>query len=150
MRFHLGSSLLATVGTAAVLTAVGCGGQQKSTTEPATYSAQYQAELQEERQEFVNDSQERLNEIDNKIARLETRLQYESPYVDSDKRAERSQQLFEAKLQRNELQSKLQRASTASPQEWEEMRGTMGRQLDRVDAAVGQLEVEVDEVFGGD
>lgn len=124
----------------------GCG----SAPPPQTYGEHLQDELSQERAEFIRDRQEDLQEVDTDIARLETRLQHEAQFVDAEQKADWSQDLFEARRERERLQAELERARTASMAEWNEMRGTIDGGVDRLQAAVDNVSEGVQNAFDGE
>lgn len=117
--------------------------------DPSNYGSQFSAELAEERQEFINDTEERLSELDNEIARLKARIQGESQYVSESDRAEWNQDLFELQQDRERAQAELQRARTASAEEWQQMRSNIGIQVDRLESGVRALGSAIGGVFSG-
>ena len=126
--------------------ALGCASSQATEqAENPSYSELREAELRSERQEFINDTQERLSTIETDINRLQARLDHEAQYVDASKRADWSQELFELKRERERLQAELNRAQTASDEEWEEMRGTLAGWVDSLQAGVAKASNEISE-----
>jgi hypothetical protein len=95
----------------------------------------------------VYEQQERIDKLDREIRQLQTRIDGESQYVSADQRAEWRQDLFELEQDRRAAQASLDRARTASPAEWQEMRSTVGAGVDRVEAAVGQLGYTIRTAF---
>jgi hypothetical protein len=132
--------------------AAGCGGSEKTVraSEPSSYRSQYSAEMEEERQEFIDDTRERLTEIDREIGQLQARIQHESEYVLEDERAGWKQDLFELQQEQSDAQARLERARTASPREWEASRGALSVQVDRLEAGLATLGSRISDVFSGD
>lgn len=136
----------AIMGTLASLAFVACTSKPPA-SEPSTYGARYSAELEHERSEFVYETQERIDKLDREIRQLQTRIEGESSYVSADQRAEWRQDLFELEQERRGAQAELDRARTASPAEWQEMRSSVGAGVDRVESAVGQLGYTIRTAF---
>jgi len=118
--------------------------------EPSTYGQHLDAELAEERQEYINDQQQRIDDLQREIGRLEARLDGEAEFVEQEQLAEWKQELFEARVELNDAEARLQRARTASDAEWREMRGNLGITIDRAQAAVGQVGYAMRSLFAGD
>jgi hypothetical protein len=136
-------------GALLVALAAGCGSnnQVNSDRQTNSYSQLKQKELASERQEFISDHRQQLDGLDNQIARLETRLTHEGRYVDAQQRAEWSQELFELRQQQRRTRAELERAENATPEEWAEMRGTIGNAVDSVEAGVQKLAGEMGNLF---
>jgi hypothetical protein len=115
-----------------------------------TFSQLREQELQEERRDFLAESQGRLEEVNRDIARMETRLKHEGELVDAAQRAEWSQELFELKQERANLEARVVRAESATPEEWREMRGTLGVGIDSLEAGVTRLGNALSNAFGSD
>jgi len=125
----------------------GCASEH-SAREPASYQQLKQDELASERDEYIRDTQERLTEVDRDIQHVKAKLSAESEFVDKDQQASWRQDLFELEQDRSELGARLDRARSASPEEWEEMRGTLGTAADSLQAGVRKLRMEVSEAIG--
>lgn len=123
---------------------------ERATNEPASYQALKQDELASERDEYIEDTRERLTEVDRDIEHVKAKLEHESEFVDQNQRASWKQDLFELEQERAELGARLDRARSASPEEWEEMRGTLGSSTDALQAGVRKLRVDVAEAVGLD
>lgn len=123
---------------------------ERAANEPASYQELKQEELASERDEYIQDTRERLTEVDRDIELVKVKLEHESKFVDERQRASWSQELFELQQERAELGAQLERASTASPAEWEEMRGTVGTTTDALQAAARKLRVEITEAVTTD
>lgn len=143
-RITLAAALLA--GT----TTFGCGSDQQQPSYPEMYGQKLDAELEQERRDFIAEKQEDLREIENEINRLQVRLDNEAQYVDADQRAEWSNDLFELKQERQNLQASLARAQEATPEEWREMRGFLGTSIDRLEAGVSALGGQIEQITGPD
>lgn len=138
-----------TVAVGSLVFSLGCGGSQTSKqAEPPSFTEYQQRELEAERKEFIADGRTRLDKLDNDIGLLETKLEHEAQYVDEQKRAEWSQQLFENRQEKQRLEAELQRAQTASAAEWAEMRGTFGRSVDTVEASIAKIGAEISQAVG--
>jgi hypothetical protein len=131
-------------------TTFGCGSSQDRQSVPAMYGAKLSAEQEAERREFIAEKQEDLREIENEINRMQVRIEHESEYVDADKRADWSNELFELKQERQDIQARLSRAQNATPEEWNEMRGFLGGSIDRLQAGVGALGGQIEQMAGGE
>lgn len=118
--------------------------------EPRSYGERVDAELAQERQSYIDTQQQRIDELQNEIGRLEARLEGESEFVDEAQRAEWRNELFEQKIELNEAEARLQAARTASDEEWRQMRGNLGLTLDRAEAAVGQIGYSFRSLFAGE
>ena len=129
-------------------TTFGCASDQQKQSYPDMYGEKMAAENEAERREFIADKQEELREIENEINRLQARIDGESQYVDADKRAEWSNNLFELKQERQDIQARLSRAQTATPEEWAEMRGFFGTSVDRLKAGVSALGGQIEQMTG--
>jgi len=125
----------------------GCA-SERTAREPASYQELKQDELASERDEYIRDTQERLTEVDRDIQHVKAKLEHESEFVDKEQQASWKQDLFELEQDRAELGARLDRARSASPAEWEEMRGTLGTATDSLQAGVRKLRVEVSEAIG--
>jgi len=125
----------------------GCA-SERSAREPASYQELKQDELASERDEYIRDTQERLTEVDRDIQHVKAKLEHESEFVSQEKQASWKQDLFELEQDRAELGARLERARSASPSEWEEMRGTLGTATDSLQAGVRKLRVDVSEAVG--
>ena len=125
----------------------GCASEQTA-REPASYQELKQDELASERDEYIRDTQERLTEVDRDIQHVKAKIEHESEFVGKDKQASWKQDLFELEQDRAELGARLERARSASPAEWEEMRGTLGTATDSLQAGARKLRVEVSEAVG--
>jgi hypothetical protein len=121
-----------------------CAGE-RAANEPASYQDLKQEELASERDDYIRDTRERLTEVDRDIEHVKAKLEHESKFVDEGQRASWKEDLFELQQERAELGAQLDRASTASPAEWEEMRGTVGTATDALQAGVRKLRVEVSD-----
>lgn len=126
---------------------VGCA-SERATNEPASFQQLKQEELASEREDYIEDTQERLKEVDRDVEHVKAKLEHESKFVDVDQRASWKQDLFELEQERAELGARLERARTASPEEWEEMRGTLGTSTDALQAGIRKLRMEVAETVG--
>lgn len=149
MKRSKGNRLFPWVSAAAACIALGCG-SDKPAEDPGSYNQQYSAELQQERQDFINGTQERLNELENRIGQLQARLENERQYVSESQAAEWSQELFDLQLERREAQARLERAQTADQEEWEAMRGGLGSTLDSIEARLDAIGSSIANVFQGD
>ena len=131
-------------------TSLGCASSNEQGRQgvPTMYGNKMDAELQNERQEFITEKQQELREIETEINRLEARIQGEAQYVDAEQRAEWNQELFELKQERQDLQARLSRAQSASPEEWNEMRGFFGKSIDRLEAGVSTLGGQIEQLTG--
>jgi uncharacterized protein YlxW (UPF0749 family) len=105
------------------------------------------AETESERQQFIDSARERIANLTREMNDLEERADKDSPYASADDRAEWSQQLFELKQQRARLEAELDRARTATSEEWKAMRGPIGRTLDTLEAAALKLRHDVPAIF---
>ena len=126
-----------------------CAGE-RTTNQPPIYQELKQEELASERDDYIDDTQQRLQEVDRDIEHVKAKLEHESNFVDEDQRAEWKQDLFELEQERADLGARLDRARTASPEEWEEMRGTLGTSTDALQAGIRKLRVEVSDAVGLD
>ena len=124
----------------------GCA-SERAANEPASYQELKQEELASERDEYIRETRERLTEVDRDIEHVKTKLEHESKFVDEGERASWKEDLFELEQERAELGARLERARTASPAEWEEMRGTLGAATDALQAGVQKLRVEVSDAL---
>lgn len=142
----------AAAGLAAFALLSGCGNAPTSPTpsNPGSFKGQMRSELEESRREFVVETRERLDEIDNRIAQLDSRLANESELVSESQKAEWQQELFELRQERDVARAELARAEATSPDEFRQMRGTIGLQLDRVEAGIDALVNSITGVFRGD
>ena len=127
----------------------GCA-SDRTAREPASYQELKQDELASERDEYIRDTQERLTEVDRDIQHVKAKLEHESEFVGQEKQASWKQDLFELEQDRAELGARLDRARSASPAEWEEMRGTLGTATDSLQAGVRKLRADVSEAMGLD
>lgn len=127
----------------------GCA-SERATNEPASYQDLKQEELASERDDYIADTRERLTEVDQDIEHVKAKLEHESKFVDEEQRASWKEDLFELQQERAELGAHLERANTASPAEWEEMRGTLGTATDALQAGVRKLRVEVTDAVTTD
>lgn len=125
----------------------GCA-SERTAREPASYQELKQDELASERDEYIRDTQARLTEVDRDIQHVKAKLEYESEFVDKQQQASWKQDLFELEQDRAELGARLDRARSASPAEWEEMRGTLGTATDSLQAGVRKLRMDVSEAIG--
>lgn len=125
--------------TAAV---AGCSSQRAS-GEPPSYQEMKQDELDSERREFIEDTQQRLGEVEREREHLSVKLKHESKFVDAEERAAWSQELFELGQERERLQAELERARTANDEEWKQMRGDIGVATDSLQAAMAKLSADV-------
>lgn len=132
--------------------AAGCGSNNETNSDRQTnsYTQLRQQEAASERQDFIRDREKQLDELDNQIARMDARLEHEAQYVDARQRAEWSQQLFELREEQHRARAELERAQTATPEEWHEMRGTLGNAVDSIDARVKKLGGEMSGLFSSD
>jgi hypothetical protein len=137
------------VGSLAAVLAFGCS-SQKSSSDPDSYSQIKQDELESERREYIKERQEQLNKLDTEISRLEARLENEAKFVDADEKADWTQELFELRQEQGKAQAELDRASQASPQEWAEMRSTVGGAVDTLQAGVNKTGAEITGLFTSD
>jgi hypothetical protein len=129
--------------------AAGCGSNNQTNSDRQTnsYSQLRQEELEAAREVYISDRRKQLDELDTQIARMETRLEHEGQYADAQERAEWSQRLFELREQQRRTRAELDRAETASPEEWAEMRGTIGNAVDSVEAGVKKLASDMGSLF---
>jgi hypothetical protein len=132
--------------------AAGCGSNNETNSDRQTnsYTQLRQQEAASERQDFIRDREKQLDELDNQIARMDARLDHEAQYVDARQRAEWSQRLFELREEQHRTRAELERAQTATPEEWHEMRGTLGNAVDSIDARVKKLGGEMSGLFSSD
>lgn len=131
-------------------TALGCASDQSRQSYPDMYDEKMSAENEAARRDFIADKQEELREIENEINRIQARIDNEAQYVDAEKRAEWSDELFELKQERQDLQARLSRAQSATPEEWAEMRGFFGTSVDRLKAGVSALGGQVEQMAGAE
>jgi TolA-binding protein len=141
----------AALAAAAIASVVSCGGGSEPRVEnPKSYEQQFSAELNEERQQFIRDSEQRLDELDNKVGQLQARVDHESQYVKASESAEWKQQLFEQRQEQQKVRHELERARTASPEEWQAMRGGLDKEVDRVEAAFAAMGANITGLFKSD
>lgn len=131
-------------------TALGCASDQSRQSYPDMYDEKMSAENEAARRDFIADKQEELREIENEINRIQVRIDNEAQYVDAEKQAEWSDELFELKQERQDLQARLSRAQSATPEEWAEMRGFFGTSVDRLKAGVSALGGQVEQMAGAE
>jgi len=122
-------------------------GSERNSRQDMSYTEIRENELEAERAEFIQDQQQRLSEVNNEVERLQARLDHEAKFVDADQKAKWSQELFELKRERTDLQAQLDRARTASAEEWEQMYGTLGQATASLEAGVSKLGNEIAGVF---
>lgn len=149
-RFKLNHLSWLPLSAASAAIALACGSDQPAPKDPTSYDSQYSAELQEERQDFINDTQQRLDQLENQIGQMQARLQHERQFVSSSQAAEWSQRLFELQLEQQQAQARLDRAQSVDLQGWDEMRDGLGNQVDRLEAAVGVVGASIANLFDGD
>lgn len=137
-------------GVAAAL-AFGCGSQQANTPPEApsddSFAGARQDELESERKEFIQDRRQQLDELDTEISRLEARLEHEGKFANAEEKAEWSQKLFEVRQDHQSARAELDRASQASPEEWEEMRGGLNTAFDTLQAGVSEVGSDIADLF---
>lgn len=137
-------------GLAAAL-AFSCGSQQANTPPEApeddSFAQARQQELESERKELIRDRGQQLDELEKEISRLEVRLEHEGKLVSAEERAEWSQKLFELRQDHRSARAELDRASQATPEEWEEMRGSMNVMVDTLQAGVSEAGSDVADLF---
>lgn len=137
-------------GLAATL-AFGCGSQQSNTPpvapEDDSFAQARQSELESERKEFVEERRQQLDELDTEISRLEARLEHEGKFANAEEKAEWSQRLFELRQDQRSARAELDRASQASPEEWEAMRGGLDAAFDTLQAGVGKVGSDIADLF---
>jgi hypothetical protein len=130
----------------ALAAAPGCGSMSPN-GQPKTFAQERGEQLEAERREFIAAHRDRLVEIDKEITPLEAKLRHESKSVDNQQRAEWSQDLFELKQEKQRLSAELDRAETATQEEWEEMRGSFELAVDALHSGVIRLRDEVATAF---
>lgn len=137
------------IAVAALGLAVGCAPSrppaQVSTDQ--SFAAYQNAEIESERQEFVEAKSKQLQDVDAEIGRLEAKLTYEASYANAPKRAEWSQRLWELRQKKEKLTAELDRAKTASPLEWRDMRGTLAVAVDTLQADANKIGVDIGRLF---
>jgi TolA-binding protein len=144
---HTFSKLLAASSVVALASLSACGGSDRSAEQPTGYQERLSAELESERQDFVENTEERLDDLDQRIAQLRTRIQGESQFVSESQQAEWRVELFELEREREDAQARLDKVRDASPAEWTAMRDGIGLQVDRLQAAVDELGSSINEFF---
>jgi hypothetical protein len=142
---------ISAIALVAALTA-GCGSSNQTNSDRHTnsYGQMRQQEAASERRDFIRDREKQLDQLENEIARMEARLAHEAQYVDAQQRAEWTQRLFELRQQQRTTRAELQRAQTATPEEWSEMRGTIGNTLDSMEVGVNKLGADMSSLFSSD
>jgi TolA-binding protein len=130
---------------------VSCGGSNEPRVDnPKSYQQQFAAELNEERQQFISDTEKRLDKLDNEIGRMQARVEHESQYVSASESAEWKQKLFEQRMEQQKARQELDRARSASPEEWAAMRGGLDKQVDRLEAGLSSMGANISGLFEGD
>jgi Skp family chaperone for outer membrane proteins len=137
--------ILATIGV--LLAIVGGFALVQAVRDDKDMQQRIDAEIESERQQFIDGARERVANLTREMNDLEDRADKDSPYASADERAEWSQQLFELKQQRARLEAELDRAHTATAEEWKAMRGPLGRTLDTLEAAAQKLRHDVPVIF---
>ncbi|MBI5535813.1 MAG: hypothetical protein HY898_24050 [Deltaproteobacteria bacterium] len=112
-----------------------------------SFAAYQQAKLESVRQEFIQQKSERLQAVQTEIERLDARLTHEAPYADAEERAAWSQRLWELRQEQTRLQAEVDRARTATPAEWREMRGPVGNAIDVLQANAVKIAHDIDARF---
>lgn len=107
-------------------------------------------EIESERREMIEESRERLEQIEHDIARLEVRLEHEGKLVDDEQRAAWSDALFELRERHSQVARRLARAETATPEEWRRMHGRIGVTLDSLEASLIRAGRALSDAFGTD
>lgn len=137
-------------GVAAAL-AFGCGSQQANTPPEApeddSFAQARQNELESERKEFIQDRRQQLDELDTEISRLEARLEHEGKFANAEEKAQWSQKLFELRQDHRSASAELDRASEATPEEWEAMRGGLNTTFDTLQAGVSEAGSDIADLF---
>ncbi|HEY6725979.1 MAG TPA: hypothetical protein VI197_18220, partial [Polyangiaceae bacterium] len=64
----------------------GCA-SERAANEPASYQELKQEELASERDEYIQETRERLSEVDRDIEHVKAKLEHESKFVDEGQRA---------------------------------------------------------------
>ncbi len=142
--------LVAIVATAAPLGACSSHSERTQAKEPSSYRGQLRAETERERREFIQDTQERIGDLDREIAQLEERIDHESEFVSEDERAGWKEDLFELRREREDAQARLDRARTASSAEWQASRNDVSLQMDRLEAGIQTLGNRIGRAFSGE
>jgi hypothetical protein len=124
------------------LVAAGCS-SERANSEPPSYQEIKEDELDSERQEFINETQQRLGEVEREREHLAVKLKHEAKFVDAEERAVWSQELFDLGQERERLHGELERAQTTNNEEWKQMRGDIGVATDSLQAAMSKLSAEV-------
>jgi hypothetical protein len=148
-RSHAAGVLVAAASVMALVTACGRRDQPRA-QDPASYEQQFAAQNEEAREEFVEETQERISELDREISQIETRIDQESEFVSLSERAQWKDELFELKRQRQDAEARLDRAQSASPEEWQASRDEVSLTIDRLEAGVQTLGNRVGRVFAGE
>jgi hypothetical protein len=130
--------------------AMGCNSPPATAKNPDSFNQQYHAELNAEREKFIRDTQQRLDRLDNRIAQLHARIDHESQFVSPADAAEWKQELFDLRMEQQKARAELQRAQTVDDQQWEAMRGPLGRQVDRLEAGVSTVGSRIGHLFKSD
>ena len=125
---------------------IGCASDRASNP-PPSYQELQQQELSAERDEYIRETRERLSELDTDVQHMKAKLEHEKQFVDADQRASWSQELFNLEQEEAQLEAQLQRAQTATPQEWQQMRGTIGTATDSLQAGLNKLRAEVSQAL---
>lgn len=126
--------------------ATSCGGE-RAENKPPSYQTLKEQELQSEREEYLRDHRERLSDVEREMQHVQAKLDHESKFVDESQKASWRQQLFELRQEKMDLQAQIDRAQTASPEDWEKMRGTIGTATDSLQAGVRKLRAEVSQAL---
>lgn len=138
-----------TVAGLGLATGAGCAGERAANS-PASYQELKQQELEQERHEYIGETRQRLDAIEQDIQHLQAKLKHEKQFVDAQQQASWSNELFELKQEQGQLRDRLERAQSATPEEWEQMRGGIGTATDSLQAGVSKLSAEISQAFASD